>query len=128
MGNKSQRYIEKTGCRKLRKVEHYKLHSYIAERLTNLSNAIRTCSSQVGARISHKICVGKTLKKKIVWKTLGLDVWIISEQTLIIWSKRFWARFIFFGLREAWRGLVSMAMKHQCLQKAEYFLTICENY
>jgi hypothetical protein len=39
----------------------------------------------------------------------------------MVWSKRVWAGFILFGLREAWLGFVSTVMKRLFLQKAEHF-------
>lgn len=38
------------------------------------------------------------------------------------WIKSVWTGFILYGLREAWRSCVSMAMKHLFLQQAEHFL------
>jgi hypothetical protein len=43
---------------------------------------------------------------------ISQDLWIITEQALMNWIKSAWAVFILCGLREAWGGFVSMAMKH----------------
>jgi hypothetical protein len=44
------------------------------------------------------------------------------------WIKSVWAGFTLCGIKEAWRGYVSMAKKHLFLKKAEHFLTSCGNY